>query len=37
MLFRSEVEASLLAGEKKVKAVDQLYREAVAENELLYE
>ncbi|KAH8912929.1 hypothetical protein BR93DRAFT_948993 [Coniochaeta sp. PMI_546] len=35
--IRKEMEASLLASEKKVKAVDQLYKEACAENELLYE
>jgi hypothetical protein len=35
--IREEMEASLLASEKKVKAVDQLYKEACAENELLYE
>lgn len=36
-LIRKEMEATLLASEKKVKAVDQLYKEACAENELLYE
>jgi hypothetical protein len=35
--IRKEMEASLLASERKVKAVDQLYKEACAENELLYE
>lgn len=32
-----EVEGALRAGEAKVKAIDQLYKEATAENELLYE
>jgi len=32
-----DVDASLRASEAKVKAVDQLYKEATAENELLYE
>lgn len=35
--MRKETEASLLASEKKVRAVDRLYKEACAENELLYE
>lgn len=34
---QAEVEAALRAAEAKVRAVDQLYREATAENELLYE
>jgi len=32
-----DTDAALRASEAKVKAVDQLYREATAENELLYE
>ncbi|KAK1777132.1 hypothetical protein QBC45DRAFT_331437 [Copromyces sp. CBS 386.78] len=32
-----EMEATLRAAEDKVKAIDQLYKEATAENELLYE
>ncbi|KAI0482211.1 hypothetical protein GGR56DRAFT_684782 [Xylariaceae sp. FL0804] len=35
--FAREAEAALRAAEAKVRAVDQLYREARAENELLYE
>ena len=34
---QAEVEAALRASEVKVKAIDQLYKEATAENELLYE
>lgn len=32
-----EMEATLRVAEAKVKAIDQLYKEATAENELLYE
>lgn len=32
-----EMEATLKVAEAKVKAIDQLYKEATAENELLYE
>ncbi|KAL2267288.1 hypothetical protein VTJ83DRAFT_4565 [Remersonia thermophila] len=35
--MQHDVEASLRASEAKVKAIDQLYKEATAENELLYE
>lgn len=35
--IREDMEASLKASEAKVKAIDQLYKEATAENELLYE
>ncbi|KAL1836907.1 hypothetical protein VTJ49DRAFT_4510 [Mycothermus thermophilus] len=35
--MQRDVEASLRASEAKVKAIDQLYKEATAENELLYE
>lgn len=34
---RRDMDAALRAGEAKVKAIDQLYKEATAENELLYE
>lgn len=35
--IKDDMEASLNASEAKVKAIDQLYKEATAENELLYE
>ncbi|KAJ0118113.1 hypothetical protein J7T55_014566 [Diaporthe amygdali] len=35
--IKEDLEASLKASEAKVKAIDQLYKEATAENELLYE
>lgn len=35
--IKEDMEASLKASEAKVKAIDQLYKEATAENELLYE
>lgn len=35
--MQEDMEASLKASEAKVKAIDQLYKEATAENELLYE
>lgn len=35
--IKEDLEASLTASEAKVKAIDQLYKEATAENELLYE
>lgn len=35
--IRKDLETSLQASEYKVKAIDQLYKEASAENELLYE
>ncbi|KAJ2907316.1 hypothetical protein MKZ38_003172 [Zalerion maritima] len=35
--FREEMDEVLKAQEQKVKAIDQLYKEATAENELLYE
>lgn len=35
--LRNDLEATLKATEAKVKAIDQLYKEATAENELLYE
>lgn len=36
-VMQEDMEASLKASEAKVKAIDQLYKEATAENELLYE
>jgi chromosome segregation ATPase len=36
-LIQQDMEATLKATEAKVKAIDQLYKEATAENELLYE
>jgi len=36
-VIQRDVEGTLRATEAKVKAIDQLYREATAENELLYE
>ncbi|KAK3294282.1 uncharacterized protein B0H64DRAFT_183755 [Chaetomium fimeti] len=36
-LMQRDLEATLRATEAKVKAIDQLYKEATAENELLYE
>jgi hypothetical protein len=36
-VMHRDMETALRASEAKVKAVDQLYKEAVAENELLYE
>ena len=36
-MLRRDMESSLKASEAKVKAIDQLYKEAIAENELLYE
>ncbi|KAK4237359.1 hypothetical protein C8A03DRAFT_34688 [Achaetomium macrosporum] len=36
-LMQQDMEATLKATEAKVKAIDQLYKEATAENELLYE
>ncbi|KAL2262314.1 hypothetical protein VTK26DRAFT_1774 [Humicola hyalothermophila] len=36
-VMQRDVEATLRATEAKVKAIDQLYKEATAENELLYE
>jgi hypothetical protein len=36
-VMQRDVEATLKATEAKVKAIDQLYKEATAENELLYE
>lgn len=35
--IQSDMETTLKASEAKVKAIDQLYKEAMAENELLYE
>ncbi|KAI3402076.1 hypothetical protein diail_5 [Diaporthe ilicicola] len=35
--IKEDLEASLKASEAKVKAIDQLYKEATAENEILYE
>ncbi len=35
--MQAEMESTLRASEAKVKAIDQLYKEATAENELLYE
>jgi hypothetical protein len=35
--LQREMEATLKASEAKVKAIDQLYKESMAENELLYE
>lgn len=35
--IEADMESSLQASEAKVKAIDQLYKEATAENELLYE
>jgi hypothetical protein len=35
--IRKDMDSTLRASEAKVKAVDQLYKEATAENELLYE
>lgn len=35
--FIEDMDATLKAQEQKVKAIDQLYKEATAENELLYE
>lgn len=35
--IQGDMEASLKASEAKVKAIDQLYKESTAENELLYE
>lgn len=35
--MQEDMEASIKASEAKVKAIDQLYKEATAENELLYE
>jgi chromosome segregation ATPase len=35
--FQRDMESSLRASEAKVRAIDQLYKEAMAENELLYE
>lgn len=35
--MQQELESTLKASEAKVKAIDQLYKEATAENELLYE
>ncbi|KAI0555273.1 hypothetical protein F4679DRAFT_522931 [Xylaria curta] len=35
--LQKEMESSLRASEVKVKAIDQLYKETMAENELLYE
>ncbi|TRX96605.1 hypothetical protein FHL15_002507 [Xylaria flabelliformis] len=35
--LQREMESSLKASEAKVKAIDQLYKETMAENELLYE
>ena len=35
--LQAEMESTLRASEAKVRAVDQLYKEATAENELLYE
>ncbi|KAK3943312.1 Rho guanine nucleotide exchange factor gef2, partial [Diplogelasinospora grovesii] len=35
--MQREMEATLKATEQKVKSIDQLYKEATAENELLYE
>ncbi|EGY19567.1 hypothetical protein VD0002_g6905 [Verticillium dahliae] len=35
--IQRDMESTLKASEAKVKAIDQLYREATAENELLYE
>ena len=36
-VMQRDMEATLRATEAKVKAIDQLYKEATAENELLYE
>ena len=36
-LMQQDMDATLRASEAKVKAIDQLYKEATAENELLYE
>ncbi|AEO66338.1 uncharacterized protein THITE_2114372 [Thermothielavioides terrestris NRRL 8126] len=36
-LMQQDMEATLRATEAKVRAIDQLYKEATAENELLYE
>ncbi|KAH6634818.1 hypothetical protein B0J18DRAFT_31666 [Chaetomium sp. MPI-SDFR-AT-0129] len=36
-LMQQDMDATLKATEAKVKAIDQLYKEATAENELLYE
>lgn len=35
--IREDMEATVRASEAKVKAIDQMYKEATAENELLYE
>ena len=35
--MQQDMDATLRASEAKVKAIDQLYKEATAENELLYE
>ena len=35
--LQRDMDTSVKASESKVKAIDQLYKEAVAENELLYE
>lgn len=35
--IQDDIEATLKSSEAKVKAIDQLYKEATAENELLYE
>lgn len=35
--IREDMEATVKASEAKVKAIDQMYKEAMAENELLYE
>ena len=35
--LQRDMDATVRASEAKVKAIDQLYREATAENELLYE
>ena len=35
--IREDMEATVKASEAKVKAIDQMYKEATAENELLYE
>jgi hypothetical protein len=35
--IQNDVESSLVVSEKKAKGLDELYREANAENELLYE
>ena len=35
--IQADLESSLIVSEKKAKSLDELYREANAENELLYE